>query len=51
MLYLLFIMSAECSCTILLCGCHRVTNLTTAVAACHGFTTAADRQRLDTVSV
>jgi len=32
MLCLLFIMSTECSCTILQCGCHRVIKLTPAVS-------------------
>jgi len=51
MLCLLFIMSAEYSCTILQCGCHRVIKLTPAVSLCYGFTTAADCRRLEAVAV
>jgi len=40
MLYLLFIMSAECSCTTFMSG-----------SACYQFTTAADYQRLEAVAV
>jgi len=45
MLYLLLVMTAECSCTILHCGCHRVTKLTCSKCMLR-INTAADCQRL-----
>jgi len=45
MLYLLRVMSAECSCTIQ-CGCHRGRKLAPAQSGRYGFAAAMDHQRL-----